>query len=323
VDIDRILQQQDGVISRAQVLAQGGGDADIRRMIRRREWARLLPGVYVDHTGAPTWRQRAHAAVLYAGPGAALDRESAIRADAGPGWRGCPDEAPVRVAVTLDRSVVELADVRVRRVSGLQGKVRWNLSPPRLRTEEAVLDLASGLSDHHALIEALAAPVRARCTTAQRLLDALEMRKRVARRALMADVLRDIRDGSCSVLEQGYLHRVEGAHGLPPGERQVHAAVELPGKRSIYRDVDYPAFGIVVELDGRVAHDSSEQRDADLDRDLESAGELLTVRLGFGQVFGRPCRTAGRLARVLVRRGWTSTPVPCGDDCTVGRAFAA
>lgn len=322
MDVTRLLNQQDGVISRAQVLARGGSDADIRRMVRRREWARLLPGVYVDHMGAPTWRQRAHAAVLYAGPRAALDRESAIRADAGPGWRGCPDDAPIRVAVSLDRSVVELADVRVRRVSGLDAKVRWNLSPPRLRTEEAVIDLASGLRDQHALIEALAAPVRARCTTAQRLLDVLESRARVPRRALMVDVLRDIRDGSCSVLEQGYLTRVERAHGLPPGRRQLQATVDLPGKRSIYRDVDYPAFGVVVELDGRVAHDSSAQRDADLDRDLECAGELLTVRLGFGQVFGRPCRTAGRLARVLVRRGWTSSPVACGDDCRLGASAA-
>ena len=32
----------------------------------RREWATLIAGIYVDHTGAPTWDQRAMAGVLHA-----------------------------------------------------------------------------------------------------------------------------------------------------------------------------------------------------------------------------------------------------------------
>ena len=67
-----LLFKQDGVIARWQALAAGATDSDIERRLRRREWARVSPGVYVDHTGPLTWRQRAWAAVLAVWP-AALD----------------------------------------------------------------------------------------------------------------------------------------------------------------------------------------------------------------------------------------------------------
>jgi len=127
------------------------------------------------------------------------------------------------------------------------------------------------------------------------------------------EVLQDIADGTCSVLERGYLARVELAHGLPPGRRQA------PGRTArgrVYRDVDHDRFGLVVELDGRLFHETAAQRDLDLDRDLEAAlDHRLTVRLGWGQVFDRPCRTAGRLETLLRRRGWEGSAVRCGPGC--------
>ena len=206
VDYDAIpalLERQDGVICRRQVLACGGAHHDIRRKLRRREWAVVHDGVYVHHTGHLTWRQRAWAAVLHAGPEAALDRESAIRAEAGPDWRGCVDDDPIRVAIDVRRTVKDTGGVRVRRVADLAAKVRWSASPPRMRVEEATLDFALSRGDDHAVFEALAGPVRARCTTAQRLLDAVAGRQRISRRRWLVDVLTDIRDGSCSVLEHG------------------------------------------------------------------------------------------------------------------------
>ena len=59
-----ILAAQHGVVSRAQALARGLAPHDLRRLVRRRELAVLHPGVYVDHTGEPTWLQQAWAAVL-------------------------------------------------------------------------------------------------------------------------------------------------------------------------------------------------------------------------------------------------------------------
>ena len=314
--ISELLTLQDGVICHRQVLANGGSYHDVRRMRRGREWVVVHRGVYVNHTGTPTWRQRAWAAVLHAGPGAAVDGASAIRADAGPGWRGCPDSDPIRVAVDATRTVKAAAGVRVRRVAGLEAKVRRSASPPRMRIEEATLDFALSRGDDHAAFEALAASVRARCTTAQRLLDAAANRPRLRRRRWLVDVLVDIRDGSCSVLEHGYVTLVERAHALPRSRRQHHE--NAAGGRGLYRDVHYEGLGVEVELDGRAFHEELGQKDDDLERDLALVvDERVSVRLGWGQVFRRSCRTAGRVARILQARGWDGEPTRCGPACEV------
>jgi hypothetical protein len=118
----------------------------------------------------------------------------------------------------------------------------------------------------------------------------------------------------------GYLHRVERAHGLAPAERQV---VDRLGAGSVYRDVVYPG-GLVVELDGRLFHDTTRQRDRDFDRDLDAAAAgTKTVRLSYGQVFERPCWTAARVARILDLHGWRGRPGRCGPACDLPGSNAA
>ena len=118
----------------------------------------------------------------------------------------------------------------------------------------------------------------------------------------------DLELGTCSVLEHGYLTLVEQPHGLPAGARQVRDSTRGP----LYRDVVYSVADVPVELDGRMWHDSATRRDADLDRDLDAAVDgLWTVRLGWGQVFGRPCSTALRVGRLLSARGWLGRTTPC------------
>ncbi len=129
----------------------------------------------------------------------------------------------------------------------------------------------------------------------------------------MASVLADIAEGTCSVLEHGYLTRVERPHGLPPAQRQ-----ELGAGRTgrIYRDASYGDF--YVELDGRLHHDSAQGRDSDFDRDLLAQVEGgLTSRLSWGQVFDRPCWTAKQIASLLQRLGWDGSPRRCGPDCSL------
>jgi Transcriptional regulator, AbiEi antitoxin len=76
--LDSLVAEQEGVVSRRQALACGLTDNDIARLVRRREWARVHDGVYVNHTGPLTWLQRAWAAVLFHWP-AALAGSSALR----------------------------------------------------------------------------------------------------------------------------------------------------------------------------------------------------------------------------------------------------
>jgi hypothetical protein len=312
-EIARVQARQAGVISRRQILDLGGTMADIERALRRRDLVRMLPGVFLDHTGSPTWLQRAWAGVLYYEP-AALGGLSALRAVTGPGWRRHPDNAPIEVAVDTSRNVRALPGYRPVRRARIEEESQWNASPPRLRIEHAVLDLAATAPSDLEAVAVLTDTVQLRRTTAPRILSALVSRPRIARRAWLQEVLSDIAEGTTSVLEHGYLVRVERPHGLPHGWRQ---RMETVGPRR-YRDVVYAEFEQVVELDGRLFHDSADARDADLDRDLDAAVERLgTVRLGWGQVFGRPCRTAARLALILRRRGWAGRPRPCGPGCAV------
>ena len=296
------------MISRRQALAAGLQPHDIRRLVRRREWATVHPGVYVDHTGPLTWLQRAWAAVVATEP-SALSHGSALRALDGPGRRD-RDDGPIHVAVDRTRTVDPPPGVVRHYLGWLDQRVRWNASPPRVRVEHAVLDLAAGSKDDFAAVAEIAGAVQARRTTAHRLREALAQRERIARRAFLAGVLADVADGTCSVLEHGYLERVERAHGLPRAERQVAASSRGP----VLRDVAYRRYGVLVELDGRMFHDSARARDKDLDRDLDAAvvGRL-TVRIGWGQVFGRPCETAPRIGVLLQQRGWAGSLTRCPE----------
>lgn len=299
-DLDQVLDRQAGVISRSQALAAGLRPHDIRRRVRRRLWAPIHEGVYVDHTGSPTWTQRAWAAVLFAWP-AALCHQSALRAIEGPGRLHHGDSHPIHVAIDRNRTVRSPEGVTVHRLAHLDRKALWNTSPPRLRIEEAALDVAAESESDFGAVAVLADAVQSRRTTASRLLRALTTRTRIKRRKFLAAVMTDLHEGVCSALEHAYLNCVERAHGLPTADRQVAASTR--GAR--YRDVVYQAFGLVVERDGRLFHTHPRARDRDLDRDLDAAVDgLATVRLGWGQAVDRPCATAKKIGRIRTSLGW-------------------
>lgn len=305
--VEELLDLQAGVVRRAQLLEAGLKPHDVRGLLRR-NWRMVHPGVYVNHTGPLTWVQRTWAAVLAVWP-AVLCGESALRAAEGPGRRQRSDV--IHVAIRSGRNVVVPRGVRVSRMEHLDARALWNTSPPRLRYEEATLDVALDAATEFDAIAVLANAVQGRRTTAARMLSSLAGRQRVARRGWLRSILRDIAEGTCSVLEHGYLTRVERAHGLPRARRQ---GAEATSSRRIYRDVEYDT--LIVELDGRLFHDSARGRDADFERDLDAAVDGRdTIRLSWGQVFDRPCSTAGKVGILLDKRGWRGRPVPCGPAC--------
>jgi hypothetical protein len=306
-----VLDRQDGVISRRQALAAGLEPHQIHRLLRRRLWVQVHRGVYVNHTGVPSWTQRAWIAVLSAWP-AALYGESALRAVD----RSFPTDSSETIHIAVDRrrsSFQPPVGVVVHHARHLAEVVLWNASPPRMRVEEAVIDAAAAADSDLDAIALLARWVQRRRTTATRLLEALGRRQRVRRRRWLEAVLQDVAAGTCSVLEHGFLARVERPHRLPRADRQRPA----PGSQGlVYRDADYGL--LLVELDGRLFHDSATARDADLERDLDAAADgRRSLRLGWGQVFGRPCTTAVKLAQVMRAVGIDARAEPCGPSCPV------
>jgi len=118
------------------------------------------------------------------------------------------------------------------------------------------------------------------------------------------------------VLEHGYLAKVERAHGLPPAERQAPRTTPSGNQ---FRDVEYAAYGLVVELDGALGHDAWRDQARDADRALDDLAALgtVTARLRWHQVFDTPCRTAQAVARILTSRGWPGDPTPCSGGCPI------
>jgi hypothetical protein len=278
-----LLARQSGVVSRQQLATSGYRPHDIKRLLRRRLLARVHTGVFVEHTGPLTGQQRAWAAVLALWP-AALCGESAVRDGSLPAG----DPAPIHVAIDLERRPTGPPGVRVHRLAHFQGRVQWNRCPPRLRLEDAVLDVAGRAGTDFAAFAVLAEACRTRRTTPQRLARELAGRARIPRRAWLAAVLADLATGTASVLEQRYATAVERAHGLPTARRQVRGDSSAG---VVYRDAEYVGE-LIVELDGRLVHNTVAQRDADFERDLDAALDgRTTIRLSWGQVVGRPCRT--------------------------------
>lgn len=310
----KLMLRQRGVVSRRQVLAHHGRHADIRRRVRRREWAVVHPGVYVDHTGPLTREQREWAAVLLYWP-AALHRDSAL------GWHGLrrdrplrSAEAPVQVVVDASRTVTRVSGVEVERVRNARtwlDDYRW---PPRARVEFALLKVASE-RDLEGAVAVLADACAQGRTDPQRLVEALQKLTRLPRRKALLEILVDVASGAHSVLERRFLRDVEMAHGLPAGERQVR---ERSGGRRVRRDVKYAAERVLIELDGQFGHRDALDRWADLDRDLAAAvSSSVTVRLGWAQVL-LPCRVAAALGTILRARGWSGRPVACRPGCSIG-----
>ncbi|QCX28651.1 type IV toxin-antitoxin system AbiEi family antitoxin domain-containing protein [Nocardioides jishulii] len=303
MDWGDLAQRQDGVVSRRQLVELGLADHDVRRLVRRRDLTRVHLGVYVTHTGELSWRQRAWAAVLYAAP-AALWGPSALVVER---VRPEPPSGPVHVAVDELRRVDAVPGVVVHRVRRLDERARLHLSPPRIRIEHAVLDTAGAAVGEVERVAVLTDALQARAVTVPRLLATLEARPRMLRKSQLRALLQDLTEGTDSVLEHGYLVRVERPHGLPRGRRQAHVG----GLRSRH-DVVHEATRTIIELDGRAYHSLASQRYADLERDAAAAAAgHLTIRLGWGQVFSSPCTTAERLARVLRQRGWAGSLRRC------------
>lgn len=308
------MAAQDGVVSRRQMLAAGLDDNDIERMLRRRDLSPVHRGVYVEHTGPLTWQQRAWSAVLVCWP-AALYGRSAMRAAEASGGKQPPGSGDELIHVGIEHPRKKLAPpgVRVHRVIRLEERVQWNLGPPRMRFEEAVLAVCADETSEDGALAVAADACQRRRTTPARLLQTLAGR-RIRHGAWLRSVLEDIASGTHSLLEHGYLNRVERVHGLPSARRQLHENGE---DGSLYRDALYEEQGVVVELDGRVGHEWTDERWDDMDRDLDAGAEgLLSVRLGWRHVFGTSCRTAERIERILRRRGWDGRIRQCGPDCS-------
>jgi len=307
-------RMQDGVLTHAQLVAGGVTRAELARMQRRKELRRVHPRIYVDHTGSLNWHQRAWAAVLYAepaylyGPSAEPPRTEQL---ARPGF--VPD--PIHVAIDQTRRINAQPGIVIHRLTNLESHA-FGGTPPRLKLEDNALAMAHEARSEIDAVACLAQVVGRSYVTPATLRAALGRFPSLRRRAWIAMIVDDLESGSHSVLEHGYLTKVERAHGLPPAERQTPRTTPSGNQ---FRDVEYAAYGLVVELDGALGHDAWRDQARDADRVLDDLAALgtVTARLRWHQVFDTPCRTAQAVARILTSRGWPGDPAPCSGGCPI------
>ncbi|CAM5787035.1 hypothetical protein [Cellulomonas persica] len=318
-----VIVRQDGVATVEQLVAWGFSSSAVRRKVAAGHWRRAFRGVVVLQSGPTSWRQRARAALLYAGPTAALSHESAAFHH---GVLRDPGHAVV-VTVPHSRTVMPQPGLVVHRTRNMP----W--AGGRLRSvepAEAILDVLATTATAHphtdagagarvrdvtdAVVGLLCDAVRAGIQPDDLLVRAAR-RPRMAGRRLLVEMLGQVAQGVESPLEHRYARDVERRHGLP---RAVAQRWERVDGRWIRADRVYVGFGVRAELDGRLAHPFG-ATDDDVWRDnatLLASGDT-TLRYRWRHVAVTPCATAAQVARALRDRGWPDHPRRCGRTCAI------
>lgn len=306
---------QAGLVTRAQLLGAGWTYEMIRWRVSSGRWVRVHPGVYLTTPGRDDWELRAVAALLAVGSPSCLFGQSA-----GEAWGLVPRTEPasdqslddVSVVVPFDRGAATVDGITVSRSRHFAARVHPTEWPHRTTVEHTVLDLALG----HGVDRCIALMAKAcqlRLTNESALAKALEDRPTQPYRRLLREALGLVAGGAESAAEVRYIRDVEQAHGLPSGVRQEPA----PGSRS--RDSEYPGFGVIVEIDGRLGHVGwvNQQRAGRRDRKAAATGRL-TVRGGWSDVAASPCEFAADLSEIFASRGWRGRGTPCGaENCNL------
>ena len=308
-----VAQNQGGVVSRSQAIRAGLSPGMIKFRVRSDRWRPIYPGVYATFSGELTRRTRLWAAVLAAGPGAALSHETAAELHR---LADKPAEM-IHLTVPAGRRVSAVDGVSLHRSARVMEAVQPNTYPPRTRVEETVLDLTQTAKTFDDVCGWVTRAIARELTDETRLSAAMSARLRLRWRADLHELIVAAAGGDHSVLEFRYHRDVERAHGLPESTRQVPFTTR-DGRRG-RRDRVYEPYGVVVELDGRLAH-QPEDRWKDKTRDNAAAVDgKQSLRYGWSQVKWQPCETAAEVASVLRRRGWRGRPRPCSPGCPVQR----
>jgi len=311
-----LARQQGGVVSRSQALKAGLSVGVIKFKLSSGRWRQLHTGVYATFTGGPGRSASLWAALLSAGPGAMLSHETAAE------LQRLADKPVETIHVTIPRRrrVLAADGVSIHRSGRAVEAVQRDSNPPRTRVEETVLDLTQAAASFDDVCGWVTRAFARELTDSERLHAAMRQRTKLRWRAELHELIVAAASGDHSVLEYRYERDVERAHGLPEPVRQ--APFVGPDGRRGRRDRLYREYGVVVELDGQLAH-SVEDQWRDKARDNAAAVDRKqTLRYGWTQVRWHPCATALQVAQVLKSHGWDGWPRPCSPGCPVERALA-
>ena len=256
---------------------------------RTRQVTSPFPGVVVDpdRLSEPGWRRRA--ALLAAGPGAALSHLSALAV-----WGLPADDRDAVHLLTGPERRIRLDQVVAHRRARFESVTRAGLTVTPL--DVSLIDawpLAAADRQRAPLLHA----VNARLTTPQRIAALLDDRPNLSDRRSLVDLVAKLRAGCRSELELwGYEHVFRGP-GMPTFAWQVPVRL---GTGTVYLDVLHEPTRTNFELDGAAWHGSPQARERDLRRDAALASRgFRIVRLTHERLVHRPAEVRAQVLAIL------------------------
>jgi len=293
VDADRAIgvlaARQHGVVARRQLVALGLSARAIEHRIACGRLKVLYRGVYAVGHDRLTLRGRWMAAVLFAGDDAVLSHRSAAAL-----WaiRATSRRA---IDITVAGSRRDRAGIEYHSSVLAADERTVHDGIPVTTVARTIVDLAGVVPANHVRRAIEEADVRGHAGEVP--LAALVARHpnrrgiAVVRAALQRR--RGVTRGELEARFQDFLTE----HGLPEPQTNVHLRI---GDRLAEVDCVWPATRLVVELDGRAAHDTAAafERDRAKDRALHRAG-WRPVRVTWRQLHDEPRALAGDLRALL------------------------
>jgi hypothetical protein len=244
-----LVESQDFVVHRTQALSNGLTPRAVAHRLAARMWRLLLPDVYLTHPGDPSRRQKLIAALLYAGPDAAIDDVDALHFY---GVRAVNvDDNLVRVVVPEHSSARSRGFVVVRRTRAPIAVVSTERAR-YLNLAAALMATTRRAGRPQRVLAILSDAVQRRLVTFDELLIAhIQATRRNAKFA--DDALEHIAAGVRSAPEGGFRTLATASLVLPP--LLCNCVLRLPGGEYISPDALAVDAGLVHETNGRSAHE--------------------------------------------------------------------
>jgi hypothetical protein len=267
-----VLADHEGVLSTSMAL-QFMTANQLRWQVVSGRWQKPIRGVVVAQSGPLTDHQFLRAALLRAGPGAALAGLTAARLD---GLKGFEDKRPF--AETAIHLLVPAGHRRRTPPPGLTVMTHYaraltdqdvhpTRQPRRTRIARSLIDAATWMPTERGSMAVLAAGVQQRLVRVDDLRMVADRIETLRRRKLIVEVLGDIAGGSQALSELDFIRLVVRPFGLPDPSRQS-ARRDRRGRRR-WIDAAWDERKIAVEIDGAQHTEDPLQRWHDMERDID------------------------------------------------------
>lgn len=237
-----LAAEQGGVISRPQLLRLRVSRGQVRANIAARRWRKVRSQAVAIHTGDLTTLGEQWAAVLEAGPRAALDGASSLIAS---GLRNF-DQESLRISVPKGSRRRRGKGLNIHQTRRYRASDLMASGVPRTKPAVAAVHGALWAKSNKQAVLILTMAVQQGLTTADRLGVAALRVRRDKRRLLIHATILDLLDGVRSISEHEFAQACR-ERGIPTPSRQV---LRRTKDGRYFLDVYWEEWGVVVEIDG-------------------------------------------------------------------------